>query len=301
MKNKGPEIEENLFRRKGFFIALYSCLGAVAILALVITIANFGPLGFQAGDYEEDAAYVGYDQVAPYLAEVDEEAWFRPRQSPTPPPQEPAVPPQTTPRPTPPPRPVLPEQEAAPPESELPPSPPPQQEAYYDVYEQPYEGRVAATGEMLHCGAPTASYFEAFTEAGRLLWPVSGDIAMQFSMESLIYDPTLDQFRTNDNLRIYSEEGTHVQASAAGRVLAVGRNIVRGNYVRIDHGNGWVITYGQLGDTRLVVEGEYVMAGQVIGTVGQPSMFGSMHGPHVNLHVTRDDVPVDPYAFLAAR
>ncbi|MCL2362628.1 MAG: M23 family metallopeptidase [Defluviitaleaceae bacterium] len=275
MKNTSSDTEGNLFRKKGFFVALYSCLGAVAILALVITIANFGQPGFQAEDYEEEAAEVGAYQVEPFRAHIDEEAWFRPRQTPEPTP--PALP---TPEPRTPPVPPSVQDEPLEPAT---PTPPP-----------------AAEAEATPTPVPPAA-FEPFAVGDELLWPVDGDIAMAFSMDALIYDPTLVQFRTNDNLRIYAEEGAHVQSAANGRVLAIGSNVVRGNYVKVDHGNGWIATYGQLADDKLVQVGEVVRAGQLLGTVGEPSIFGTMHGPHVNLHLTHEEVPVNPYELLAAR
>ena len=291
MKNTTSEPEDSIFRKKGFFIALYSCLGAVAILALVITISNFGPSGFQAGDYDEDAAPVGADQVEPYLSQVDEEAWFRPRQTPTPPPA-----PTPVPRPTPEPRhtphpsmPTMPE-----PDSGIPPGPTPPPSAEVEEPEPAAEAE-----EPLPPPAPVT--FEPFAEGSRMVWPVVGDIAMRFSLDSMVFDPTLVQFRTNDDLRISSEAGAHVQAGADGRVLAIGRNVVRGNYVKIDHGNGLIATYGQLADNKLVSVGDIVWAGQLIGTVGSPSIFGSMLGYHVNMHVTRDGAPVNPYELLVAR
>jgi len=275
--------EDSIFRKKGFFIALYSCLGAVAILALVITITNFGQPGFQAEDYQEDAAYVGADQVTPYLSQVDEEAWFRPRPTPAPPAPTPQPPP-ARPTPTPPTQvPGLPDPEPTA-EPQPTPDPPP-----------------AAEAEETPPAPPPVAVFTPFEEGQRLLWPVYGNIAMRFSMDSLIFDPTLVQFRTNDDLRISAEGGSHVQSGAGGRVTAIGRNVVRGNYVKIDHGNGWVATYGQLADTKMVQVGDVVQAGQLIGNVGTPSLFGSMLGYHVNLRVTRDDVAVDPYALLAGQ
>jgi len=291
MKNTTSGPEDSIFRKKGFFIALYSCLGAVAVLALVITITNFGPVGFQAGDYEEDAAPVGAEQVEPYLSQVDEEAWFRPRQTPTPPPA-----PTPEPRATPPPvAPTLPEPEPIPPQVPAE-SPPPAAEADAEA-----EAEIEAEAEAEEPPPPPAAVFRPFAEGDQMLWPVNGEIAMQFSMDALVYDPTLVQFRTNDDLRISSEAGTLVQAGAEGRILSIGRNVVRGNYVKIDHGNGWIATYGQLADHMFVFEGEVVRAGQLIGTVGPPSIFGSMHGYHVNLRVTREDVPVNPYELLVAR
>jgi len=285
MKNISSDPEGSIFRKKGFFIALYSCLGAVAILALVITIANFGQPGFQAEDYEQDAAPVGADDVVPYLSQADEEAWFRPRQTPVPTPQPP------TPTPTPAPTPV--------PRLPVPPTVPEPELETTGSTPVPVSG-VTQEGSDLY-QPPAQASFTPFAEGDELLWPVSGDIAMRFSTDALVYDPTLDQFRTNDNLRIYAEEGAHVQASAAGRVMAIGRNVIRGAYVKIDHGNGWIATYGQLADNKLVSVGDIVQAGQLIGTVGEPSIFGTMHGNHVNLHLTREGVPVNPYEFLAAR
>jgi len=288
MKNNSSDPEGNIFRKKGFFIALYSCLGAVAILALVITIANFGQPGFQAEDYEEDAAYVGADQVAPYLAQADEEAWFRPRQTPEPTPGPPSpAPPTPTPRPRPPayPTPL-----------------PPEEQDFQTPAPEPEQSQLPEHGGH---GDVNYSYpqltFTPFVAGDEMLWPVDGEIAMRFSTDALIYDPTLDQFRTNDNLRIYAEEGTYVLAGAAGRVMAIGRNVVRGNYVKIDHGNGWIATYGQLAGDKLVSEGAIVIAGQALGTVGEPSIFGSMHGHHVHLHLTREGEPVNPYDLLASR
>jgi murein DD-endopeptidase MepM/ murein hydrolase activator NlpD len=132
-----------------------------------------------------------------------------------------------------------------------------------------------------------------------MVWPVAGEIAMVFSLDRLVYDPTLDQYRTNDDLRIAAKEGTPVKAGFDGQVLAIGRSNVYGNYVSIDHGNGYVATYGQLMDGLLVDEGETVKTGQVIGGVGKPSYFGSLNGTHVNLRVTKDESPIDPRDILA--
>ena len=287
MKNtSGPG--GSLFRKKGFFIALYSCLGIVAILAIVVTIAN-RPQPPPSTDYayeQEDAVPVGADQVDSYLAGFDEEAWFRPRQT-EPPPTEPPTPPVTQP-----PQRVLPPQE--PPLQMLPehptdpPAPPPT---------EPPEPQA----EAVPVPPPQIVTFSPFTEYDRMIWPVYGETIMPFSLTAMIYDPTLDQFRTNDNIRIAAHEGDPVVAGADGQIIAIGRNVRQGNYVTIDHGNGWVATYGQLMDNVLVVQGEIVRTGQIIGGIGQPSIFGSGHGTHLHLRIERDEVAINPYYVLAER
>jgi len=280
----------NVFRKKGFFIALYSCLGVVAVLAMVITAAN-RPAPTQDFAYEQEpTVQVGADQVDSYLAGFDEEAWFRPRQPQpqpaptTPPPQPPPPPPRMTP---PPPEPEMPEEPM--PE----PTPPPEPPAATPPETTPQAG--AAPPQ------PQVATFTPFSDYDRMVWPVYGETVMPFSITSLVYDPTLDQFRTNDNLRIAAHEGDAVRAGADGIVIEIGHNIRQGNYVTVDHGNGWIATYGQLMPYTLVSVGEVVRTGQAIGGVGQPSIFGSAHGTHVHLRIERDEQPINPYYVLAER
>ncbi|MCL2576599.1 MAG: M23 family metallopeptidase [Defluviitaleaceae bacterium] len=254
--------EGSIFRKKGFFIALYSCLGVVAILAVVVSLANRSPTEV----YEEPSVYVGMDQVDSYLDQIGEEAWFKPRQTPPPPP-EPTLPPmpRETPSPPEPPEPLEPEPEPVP---------------------QP---------------TPVAETFEPFTENCRLEWPLHGEIVMPFSITALIFDPTMDRFSTNDNLRISANEGDPVRVGADGRVVSIGTDFWRGNYVTIDHGNGWKTTLGQLMENVLVNEGDIVRAGQIIGGTGTPSISASNNGTHVHLHVTHNNLPVNPYDLLQSQ
>jgi len=299
MKNM-PEAGSSLFRKKGFFIALYSCLGVVAVLALVVTVLNSPTTndGTSIAYELEQTLPVGADQVDSYLAGLDEDAWFRPRQQPEQPPTPPPAtePPQQPQRPmTPPPTsPTLPPADpgtqptgetAEPPTPEATPSPTPSPEST----------------EETPLPTPQVATFAPFADGDRMIWPVYGETVMAFSTTALIYDPTLDQFRTNDNLRIAASEGDAVRAGADGRVLSVGRNVRQGNYVVIDHGNGWVATYGQLMENPLVAEGEIVRQGQVIGGVGQPSIFGTENGTHVHLRIEKDEVAINPYYVLVER
>ena len=142
--------------------------------------------------------------------------------------------------------------------------------------------------------------FNIFTGSEDMLWPVNGEIVMDFSVDRLIHDVTLNQFRTNDKVSISANIGTQVRAAADGIVRSITTDRRLGNTVVVEHGNGWFTTYSQLQDHILVEEGDVVVEGQVIGGVGEPSIFYTLLGSHLSFRVMRDDVPVNPMIVLSA-
>ena len=91
--------------------------------------------------------------------------------------------------------------------------------------------------------------------------------------------------------------GTKIGAAAPGKVLDVGfeKNGL-GNYVVIDHGNGWVTKYGHMLEKPMVKKGDQVDAGQQIGKVGST---GNSTGPHLHFMVVRNGKNIDPAPFLS--
>jgi len=141
--------------------------------------------------------------------------------------------------------------------------------------------------------------FNVFGDNDTMMWPVSGEILMSYSVDSMVFDQTLNQFRTNDSINIAASQGTQVRASADGIISSVSHTRRDGNKVVIDHGNGWTTTYSQLQDSILVSEGDVVLAGEVIGEVGNPSIFTSELGDNLGFKVTQGDSTVDPTLVLA--
>jgi len=299
-------------KKKGFYTALAAGGGAVMVLALVISFSNLTTVGPdpQQFAYEqaenEETVMAGADYTLPYLAQTDmDQALFRPRSTPSPSPdpnQE--APASTTPREAPGPSRDT-ERSPDTPASTIPQEAPAPSDAAPDTpgTAPTTENEPSVTPETAPPQpaepARESATFEPFTEGGQMVWPVYGDIAMIFSQDQLIYNPTLDQWRTNDDLRISAQEGTPVRAAAAGRVTEIGNDRVYGNFIRIYNGNGWETIYGQLMDGILVVEGDIVQTGQVIGGVGRPSVFSVLNGHHVSLRVLHEDHLMDPKLLLA--
>ncbi|MCC8096975.1 MAG: M23 family metallopeptidase [Eubacterium sp.] len=127
-----------------------------------------------------------------------------------------------------------------------------------------------------------------------MLMPVEGQIVMDYSPEIAVFDATLEQYRTNDTICIAAESGTPVAAAADGVVTETGFDEINGNSVVIDHGNGWMSTYSQLGENIPVAVGDIVNAGEIIAQIGEPTDFQSALGSHLEFYLTHNDESADP-------
>ena len=136
-----------------------------------------------------------------------------------------------------------------------------------------------------------------FSEEDGLVWPIVGDVLINYSMDKTIYFPTLEQYKYNPAIVISAAQGENIAAAADGRVTSVGYDPVIGNTVVMDLGNGYELTYGQL-DNIIVSEGSYVSMGDNIGTVASPTKYYSLEGTNVYFMLTKDDQPVNPMSKL---
>lgn len=125
-------------------------------------------------------------------------------------------------------------------------------------------------------------------------YPLEGEVVLPYSIDHAIYDPTLEQYRTNAGISIAAEAGAEVKAAADGKVQEITADAEMGNTIVIAHANGWLTTYGQLEDAVAVKEGENVQQGQVIGAVHTPTKYGVALGSHLDFAMEKDGVPVNP-------
>lgn len=137
----------------------------------------------------------------------------------------------------------------------------------------------------------------SFGDSDSLVWPVVGNILINYSMDKTIYFPTLDQYKYNPAIVIQANEGDMITAAAAGKVISVFTDPQIGNGVTMDLGNGYEVTYGQLTDI-LVSEGSYVSMGDMIAQVAAPTKYYSVEGTNVYFKLTKDGEPVNPMTRL---
>lgn len=136
-----------------------------------------------------------------------------------------------------------------------------------------------------------------FQEEDGLVWPIVGDVLINYSMDRTIYFPTLEQYKYNPAIVIAATQGEPISAAADGRVTSVTYDPKIGNTVVMDLGNGYELTYGQL-ENITVSEGSYVSVGDGIGTVASPTKYYSIEGTNVYFKLTKDGVPVNPMSKL---
>lgn len=136
-----------------------------------------------------------------------------------------------------------------------------------------------------------------FSEDSTMLWPVSGEVLIDYSMDATTYFPTLDQYKYNSALVLGSVNGEPVQAAANGQVLSVVENEETGTTLTMDLGNGYQAVYGQLKDLT-VSEGQIVEAGAVIGYVNDPTKYYVKEGANLYFAMTKDGAAVDPMIYI---
>lgn len=136
-------------------------------------------------------------------------------------------------------------------------------------------------------------------EAPRLVVsPLNGEVLTAFSVDRLVYSPTLADWRTHDGVDISAKPGTTVLAATAGTVASVEDDPLMGTTVTIDHQGGYTTTYANLQAKPTVLPGDLVTAGQIIGAVGTTAAAEAAQSPHLHFSVSRDGDAVDPNEFL---
>lgn len=95
-----------------------------------------------------------------------------------------------------------------------------------------------------------------------------------------------------------SRTGNKIKVMANGKVTEVKHsNSGYGNFVAVDHGNGFVTKYAHLHKI-YVKAGDYLHAEDAVGEVGST---GRSTGPHLHYEILYQGHPVDPMPFMQAK
>lgn len=128
--------------------------------------------------------------------------------------------------------------------------------------------------------------------------PVSGEITKDFTMDTLSYSKTLEEWTTHPGIDIRADKTTVVLASEAGIIESIKNDPRYGITITIKHDNGFKTVYSNLLTTEFVKENEEVEKGQTIATIGESSSFEISDDSHLHFEMYKDGNLVNPTIYL---
>lgn len=128
--------------------------------------------------------------------------------------------------------------------------------------------------------------------------PVEGEEISNFSMNSLIYSNTLQEWITHRGIDIKAEKGTEVKASKAGKVKLINNDPRYGVSITIEHNEGFTTVYSCMLDTADLKEGDSVEQGQTIGHIGNSGVFEVSDGMHLHFEMLKNGDYVNPDIYI---
>ncbi|MGI6013012.1 MAG: peptidoglycan DD-metalloendopeptidase family protein [Oscillospiraceae bacterium] len=135
----------------------------------------------------------------------------------------------------------------------------------------------------------------------QFVWPCNGAVENTFSMDALVYNRTMADWRTHEGIDVCAELGEQVHAVASGTVERVYNDDLYGTTVVVSHGGGLTSTYSNLAEVPTVNEGDTVSAGDVIGAVGTTALCEAGEVNHLHLAMAQDGAAIDPCTYLPPR
>ncbi|MEO0528503.1 MAG: peptidoglycan DD-metalloendopeptidase family protein, partial [Bacteroidota bacterium] len=108
-------------------------------------------------------------------------------------------------------------------------------------------------------------------------------------------DPISKALKFHNGIDLQAPSGTDVMASAEGVVTVSSMGNLNGNYVIIEHRDGYSTKYMHLKD-RSVHVGQKIVSSDIIGHVGNT---GRSTGPHLHFEILKSNVPVNPKSLVA--
>jgi murein DD-endopeptidase MepM/ murein hydrolase activator NlpD len=125
----------------------------------------------------------------------------------------------------------------------------------------------------------------------KIVWPARGPLSSYFGYRP---DPFTGIRRFHAGIDVVMDPGTPVRAAMAGRVSDVGYNANYGNYIILNHADGFQTLYGHL-TSASVREGASIDQAAIIGFSGNT---GYSTGPHLHFGLFKRSLALNPLKYL---
>lgn len=143
----------------------------------------------------------------------------------------------------------------------------------------------------------TGTELLAFADDNKLLWPVEGDVILNYSMDKSIYFSTLNQYKYHPAIVISAPVGSEIHCAARGKISQIKVNEETGTTLTMDLGSGYEAVYGQLKEVA-AEEGDTVEAGTLLGYVSEPTKYYTLEGSNLYFQLLKNGKPVNPMDYI---
>ncbi|MGL1932694.1 MAG: M23 family metallopeptidase [Desulfotalea sp.] len=124
--------------------------------------------------------------------------------------------------------------------------------------------------------------------------PTHGRITSYFGNRS---DPLNGKAARHSGIDFGARRGSKIYATGAGIVEKAYYNKSYGNYVIVNHGNGYTSAFAHM-QKMFVKKGQKVKRGTLVGLVGNT---GRSTGPHLHFEIRRYNTAINPLKFLTVK
>lgn len=128
--------------------------------------------------------------------------------------------------------------------------------------------------------------------------PCNGTVSLGYDDTKLVWwNSSLKQYETHCAVDYVSDD-LNVYASADGVIKEIGTTALEGNYVLIEHEEGYCTKYTSLETPSALEVGTAVQQGQLIGKMSATNGAESLKGAHLHFEVYKDGELINPIDVL---
>lgn len=160
------------------------------------------------------------------------------------------------------------------------------------VFEKEKVSEIAVEADSKKVTPQTLTVKKKASKPQKLISPVEDGRYTSYFGERT--DPISEGYDYHRGLDIGADEGDRIRAVYDGIVLSVGEDSRSGNYIFLEHKNGYVTFYCHCSEI-LADEGAVIRQGETIALVGST---GYSTGPHLHFEIRKDGESIDPLPFI---
>ena len=131
--------------------------------------------------------------------------------------------------------------------------------------------------------------------------PVEGKLLKNHDSETLVYSVTMNDYRVHLGIDVEAPVGSAVYSIADGKIKSVYQDYMMGTCIEIEHKNGIVSCYKNLGEIlpEGIKEGATVTSGQLIAGVGETAIIEQCDEAHLHFEIKKNDEHVNPLDYIS--